>query len=193
MLYNANGLESGQVSCGTIQETDGWQGLLSLADKLDAHNVLQARLVRQLLVIRSSGLSWAGCLLTTSIFGACSEFTLSYCCMQACDVYIARNLPVANRQDASFEATTDWLGWLLLADRLNMSRIAARCVAPLMKKMIASAVKQDVARLAQLSQPAAQVLLAVLLKGVKIAAIRNGSVASHLPFSVDWQAPENLF
>lgn len=89
------------------------------------------------------------------------------------------------------------MGWLLLADKLQLKRIAASCVKPLVQKMVQGEAKQDVVRLAQLGQPAARLLFAMLLKGVKDAVNYNGDVVSYvsacLPTDVDWQAPENLF
>ncbi|PRW32613.1 putative aarF domain-containing kinase chloroplastic isoform A [Chlorella sorokiniana] len=115
--------------------------------------------------------------------------------LQACDIHIARRLSeilvLRESQPLTF-SPVDWLAWLLLADKLCLSRVAACCAAPLAKEMITGPAKQRVAQLAQLGQPAAQVMIAVLLMGAKNCG-NASNAARAVPSNVDWKAPENLF
>ena len=90
---------------------------------------------------------------------------------------------------------TYWMAWLQLADKLGLTRIATHCAAPVVKEMLSGQAKEPMGQLAQLSQQALRALFAVLLKGAKSTeSTARFRVSQYFcSFSVDWNAPDNMF
>jgi hypothetical protein len=103
-------------------------------------------------------------------------------CMQACDNHLARALPDA----------TDWVAWLLLADRLQLKRLVGRCAAPAARSLFAkSDVRGQVLALSSMSQRSLQLMMETVLKyGQSIP----GSSNLWSPFQTSgWAGPGDLF
>lgn len=74
-----------------------------------------------------------------------------------CDVFFASRLP----EDA------DWLAWLLLADRLQMRRVVAQCVTPIVETLLtqdAAQAKSCMVALGAVSVRTMQLIAEVLFK-----------------------------
>lgn len=194
-----------------MEQPSSWNGVLRLADKLDSHKVLQVGMLGRRAGGQGCGLP---CLLLRIDFHPVYSSNALPCSahvmlsptgalyVQACDIYIAcclaHRMATARKVHASPTAAVnhagiEWMGCLLLADQLRMTRTAASCATPVMLQILGGGkAKEMVAQVAQLGQPASQVLLAMLVKGVQTCGYST-SVAANLPSSVDWQAPQNLF
>lgn len=176
LLYNPTVVDD-------IPAEASWPDVLALADKLDAPAALQVM----------SALRCLGLLAYPNDDMPCLHAHVKWrpsphcCCVQACDSHLARVLPAAG---------TDWMKWLLLADRLQLKRLVARCASPVALHMIeTSNVKAQVAALNSLSQRSLQLMMETLLRTSRTMASNSiyGGARSCVPQTSAWAALGDLF
>lgn len=114
--------------------------------------------------------------------------------MQACDRHLTRLLASA----ASAVDPDTWPEWLLLADRLNMPRLVAQCVHPVVRNMLSSSspAKQALSKLAPISKRTFQLIAEASIYAGVHATNSRCIVYNYVPSASQtstWAAPGDLF
>lgn len=92
----------------------------------------------------------------------------------------------------AFASAVNWQEWLLLADRLNMTRIVVLCVQPVVKNLLSSytSAMQVVATLSPLSERTFQLIAEALTRmGLALASSR---APDFVPATTAWNVPGDL-